>query len=251
MTFVGLTNVTPANVTPLDGGHKRRRGIRRLGRVFRVRVCNRTDARRTGARSRRRVTQLDRPRGGRGAGARLAKGPAVAQKRTVAAMTDQNAGNSDQGAGEQQPPTFLGYRAFAALENYPASESLITNGFAECEVVLKLLDAALGAAYGSPPEHWFPNNIAATALQTRAFNGLQAAAHLCALGFYSEARGTLRGVYEAAGLARTLAKRVCCWGRLAVRPQVRRNGGPWPPSVIRAVGAALPNPYRDGREPCQ
>jgi hypothetical protein len=106
-----------------------------------------------------------------------------------------------------EPPEFLRFRAFVALKNLPLSEPFIADAFADCEVVLKLLDAALGAAYDSPPDHWFPNNIAAMALHTRAYSGLQASAHLCVLGFYAEARTMLRGVYEAAGLARTLAKR--------------------------------------------
>lgn len=103
-----------------------------------------------------------------------------------------------------EPPTFLRYRAFQAFKNVLEAEPCMAV-FADLEGLLRLLDSGLAATYGSPPHHWFPNNFAATGLFTRAYQGLQAAANLCALGFYVEAKATLRGVYESAGLARTLA----------------------------------------------
>lgn len=97
------------------------------------------------------------------------------------------------------------FRAFAAFGNYPESRSLIESQFADIETVLQLIEVALRAGQDDTPEHWFPNNIAAESLLLRAYQGLQAAANLCALGFYVESLATLRPVYESAGLARTLA----------------------------------------------
>ena len=119
-------------------------------------------------------------------------------------MSEQSADNgrpTEQGSYE--PPEFLRYRSFLALNVLPVSQQFIPSAFADLERLMELLDVALSWAYDSPPEHWFPNNMAAVALLTRAYQGLQAASHLCALAFYIEARATLRGVYEAAGLART------------------------------------------------
>lgn len=109
---------------------------------------------------------------------------------------------------QYEPPDFLRFRALLALNNLPVSQPLIAEGFADLEGLLELIDGALGWAYDSPPDHWFPNNMAAVGLLTRAYQGIQAAAHLCLFGFYVEARATLRGVYESAGLARTLAHRI-------------------------------------------
>lgn len=126
-------------------------------------------------------------------------------------MTDQPEGDGGEAASEAaqqyEPPEFLRLRAFITLNNLPVSEPFITDAFRDLEGLMELLDAGLAAAYGSPPEHWFPNNVAATALLTRAYQGIQAASLLCVLAFYVEARSTMRGVYESAGLARMLAHR--------------------------------------------
>ena len=51
----------------------------------------------------------------------------------------------------------------------------------------------------------YSNSAAAEALIVGAFNSLQGATILCYTGLYVQATGMLRGVYESAGLARTLA----------------------------------------------
>ena len=106
------------------------------------------------------------------------------------------------------PPSFLSYRAFRAVGNYSASEGLSNSEFAHLDELMALIEQALRAAHDPNPEHWFPNNIAALTLLARAYQGLQAAANLCALGYYVEATGLIRTVYECAGLARSLAKSV-------------------------------------------
>jgi hypothetical protein len=122
---------------------------------------------------------------------RAAKQGGTAQKRTSAAQTGG--------------PSFLRYRPFAAVGNYPQSEGLATSEFANLDELMAIIEVALRAAHDPNPDHWFPNNIAAHALLVRAYQGLQAAANLCALGFYVEATGLVRTVYESAGLARSLA----------------------------------------------
>ncbi len=107
-----------------------------------------------------------------------------------------------------EAPRFLRYRAFRAVANYPASESLANSEFAHLDELMALIEQALRDAHDPNPEHWFPNNIAALTLLARAYQGLQAAANLCTLGFYVEATGLIRTVYECAGLARSLAHSV-------------------------------------------
>lgn len=51
----------------------------------------------------------------------------------------------------------------------------------------------------------FPNTVAAVSCFARAYHGIQASALLCVTANYTEARTLIRGVYEAAGLGRTLA----------------------------------------------
>ena len=110
---------------------------------------------------------------------------------------------------DPQAPNPLLSRSLAALNNIGAAMPLVEAGvFGEFEEVLALIDSCLSAAYTSPAHHWFPNNIGAAALTTRAYQGLQAAAVLCTFGFYVDARATLRLVYESAGLARTLAHKL-------------------------------------------
>lgn len=81
----------------------------------------------------------------------------------------------------------------------------MTAEFTNLDELMEIIEAALRAAHDPNPDHWFPNSISAHALLLRAYQGLQAAANLCALGFYVEATGLVRTVYESAGLARSLA----------------------------------------------
>ncbi|WP_280442935.1 hypothetical protein [Nocardia brasiliensis] len=96
-------------------------------------------------------------------------------------------------------------RVFPATENYEISRRYIAESFSTLHVLLGLIESLLKAAETPDPAQWFPNNITAHAALVRSYQGLQAAANLCALGFYVESYSTLRGVYEAAGLARALA----------------------------------------------
>lgn len=101
------------------------------------------------------------------------------------------------------PPKFD--RVFQAPLNYEASGPWIAESFSSLHAILGLIETALVAAETPNRDQWFPNNIAAHACLIRAYQGLQAAANLCALGFYVESRTVMRTVYEAAGLARALA----------------------------------------------
>lgn len=91
------------------------------------------------------------------------------------------------------------------MANLPGAMPLIESEFGDLHEVLGLIEYALEGAATPNPDHWFPNNIAAHACLLRAYQGLQAAACLCVLGFYTESLATIRVVYEAAGLARALA----------------------------------------------
>jgi hypothetical protein len=91
------------------------------------------------------------------------------------------------------------------VRNYPQAERLAATEFEDLDELMAIIEVALRAAHDPNPEHWFPNNIAAQTLLVRAYQGLQAAANLCAMGFYVEATGLIRTVYESAGLARSLA----------------------------------------------
>ena len=77
--------------------------------------------------------------------------------------------------------------------------------FEDLEALLELMEEFLLRAADPNPKHWFPNNMGAHSLLLRAYQGLQASANLCALGFYRDSTAVLRTVYEATGLARTLA----------------------------------------------
>jgi hypothetical protein len=132
------------------------------------------------------------------------------QRRT--AQRDRRAKRGKQGSeGRKRTPppadggAFLRYRPFTAVRNYPQAERLAATEFEDLDELMAIIEVALRAAHDPNPEHWFPNNIAAQTLLVRAYQGLQAAANLCAMGFYVEATGLIRTVYESAGLARSLA----------------------------------------------
>lgn len=77
--------------------------------------------------------------------------------------------------------------------------------------VLQVIRALNLLAWGleSAPQPWsvtFPNDFAALVCFTRAFRQIRAASLLCHFGYYTEVGAVLRGVYEAAGLGRLLAK---------------------------------------------
>ncbi len=111
-------------------------------------------------------------------------------------------------------------RVFQAPLNYQASGLWTKEAFSSLHAILGLIETALHAAETPDRKNWFPNNIAAHACLIRAYQGLQAAANLCALGFYVESRTIMRTVYETAGLARALAH----------RPEVAErwlHGGDW------------------------
>ncbi|GAB3135269.1 hypothetical protein GCM10027289_28680 [Tsukamurella serpentis] len=98
-------------------------------------------------------------------------------------------------------------RLFHATTNYEVSRQWVREEFGKLHALMGLIEEGLNAASDPDPDHWFPNNITALACLTRAYQSIQAAANLCAMGFYVEANATVRGAYEAAGLARTLAKK--------------------------------------------
>lgn len=98
-------------------------------------------------------------------------------------------------------------RVFHATANYETSRQWVAEEFGQLHALMGLIEKGLLAASDHSPDHWFPNNVAALACQARAYQAIQAAANLCAMGFYVEANATIRGAYEAAGLARTLAKK--------------------------------------------
>ncbi len=100
------------------------------------------------------------------------------------------------------------HRVFRALGNLQPAEALMGTEFADLEAALELIEAGIASTQDPNPDHWFPNVIAAVSLFLRAYQGLQAAANLCAFGFYVEALATLRNVQEAAGLGRTLAHKL-------------------------------------------
>jgi len=118
--------------------------------------------------------------------------------------------SAKSGAGEAPlyfPPNHADDRVLAGMRLLPESMPLIETEFETLHQTMGLIEDALRRA-GSDADtsHWFPNNIAALACLTRAYRGLQAAATSCVMGHYEDARATLRVVYEAAGLARALAK---------------------------------------------
>jgi hypothetical protein len=135
------------------------------------------------------------------------------QRRTERRQRRAVRSNSNRRIPKQQTSSsaekakFLSYRAFRALGNYPKIETLAGSEFEYLDELMALIEQALRVAHDPNPEHWFPNNIAALTLLARAYQGLQAAANLCAMGFYVEATGLVRTVYESAGLARALAHR--------------------------------------------
>jgi hypothetical protein len=91
------------------------------------------------------------------------------------------------------------------MGNLPQAEPSIDQEFGTLHEILGLIEMGLQASWSGDESHWFPNNIAAHACLVRAYQGLQASACLCALGFYTESMATMRIVYESAGLARSLA----------------------------------------------
>ena len=103
------------------------------------------------------------------------------------------------------PKNHANDRVLAGMANLPQSMPLIESEFNSLHEILGLIEIGLNAASSTDKEHWFPNNIAALACLVRAYQGLQASACLCVLGFYTESMATMRVVYESAGLARTLA----------------------------------------------
>lgn len=96
-------------------------------------------------------------------------------------------------------------RVLAGMANLPQAMPLIESEFNSLHEILGLIEVGLNDASSADREHWFPNNIAALACLVRAYQGLQASACLCVLGFYTESMATMRVVYESAGLARALA----------------------------------------------
>lgn len=123
---------------------------------------------------------------------------------------------------DPSPPTSPPHRdrIFQAPLNYEASGPWTAAAFASLHQILGLIEWALHAVETPDRVQWFPNNIAAQACLIRAYQGIQAAANLCALGFYVEARTIMRTIYETAGLARALAH----------KPEVAErwlHGGDW------------------------
>lgn len=96
-------------------------------------------------------------------------------------------------------------RVLVGMRDLNKAMPLIESEFGILHQALGLVEEFLISASDPDEQHWFPNNMSALACLTRAFQGLQASAVLCVMGFYIEARAQLRVVYEAAGLARALA----------------------------------------------
>lgn len=71
--------------------------------------------------------------------------------------------------------------------------------------LMKALEWALTLASHSDPRSLFANEVAGLSWLVRAYRGLQAAANLTVMGFYTEARAAIRAVYESAGVARMFA----------------------------------------------
>lgn len=92
----------------------------------------------------------------------------------------------------------------SALKCIEPSFSIASEPIAQIGKFLYLLRWAIEHAL-PPKDAWFPNTIAAVACFARSYQGLQASAWLALHGFYTEARITIRSVYESAGLARMLA----------------------------------------------
>jgi len=70
---------------------------------------------------------------------------------------------------------------------------------------MSLIEFGLNRASEADKQALFSNVVAGLSGLIRASQGLQAAAMLAVFGFYTEARATIRGVYESAGVARMLA----------------------------------------------
>lgn len=115
--------------------------------------------------------------------------------------TNNNGGDSET----YTPKNHANDRVLAGMANLPQAMPLIESQFNTLHEILGLIEMGLNAASSDNREHWFPNNIAALACLVRAYQGLQASACLCVLGFYTESMATMRVVYESAGLARALA----------------------------------------------
>lgn len=99
---------------------------------------------------------------------------------------------------------------FTGYENLKLTAPLFQEYLTPLHDAMMLLESAVvfvshtdGGA--SQPQARFANNVAALSGLIRAYQGLQAATHLAVLGYYTESRATIRGVYESAGIARMLA----------------------------------------------
>lgn len=108
-------------------------------------------------------------------------------------------------AGIYMPKSHEGDRVLVGMRDLDKAMPLMESEFGTLHQILGLIEEFILKASDADEEHWFPNNVAALGLLLRAYQGLQASATLCVMGFYIEAIAQTRVVYESAGLARTLA----------------------------------------------
>lgn len=114
-------------------------------------------------------------------------------------------GSDGDDAQPQQDRVFgTGYNNLRLGQPYEELLAPFQCGMSMLESALTWLSENDGGA--TDPAARFPNNTAALAGLIRAYQGLQAAAHLAVLGYYTEARAMIRGVYESAGLARMFSR---------------------------------------------
>lgn len=127
------------------------------------------------------------------------------KSRRQAARSSRRAPKKGDTGNLHIPKNHADDRVLAGMANLPQAMPLIESEFGTLHEILGLIEMGLEAASSNDASHWFPNNIAAHACLVRAYQGLQASACMCVLGFYSESMATMRVVYESAGLARSLA----------------------------------------------
>lgn len=96
-------------------------------------------------------------------------------------------------------------RVLHALQNLEPTSPLIGVGFERLHQIMALIEWGLIHASQTEPQSLFSNEVAGLSGLIRAYQGLQAAAVLAVTGFYTEARASIRGIYESAGVARMLA----------------------------------------------
>lgn len=117
-------------------------------------------------------------------------------------MVDDSTDNAGDSSADYVPPSRD--RVLYSLRNLELSAPYVAESFDRLHSVMALIEHVLVEAGKGDPRAWLSNDVAALSGLVRAYQGLQAAANLAVMGFYTEARATIRGVYESAGVARML-----------------------------------------------